>query len=693
MIIIILVVAFLGTIIFEWGMNYLGLRGSSPIIFAKVNGREITPQEYEAVVNRQLENMKEQNKGKEIDEQSIQQVREQVWNSLVSKILLEQEADKMGIKVTEQEVSDWVTKSPETLPEWLKKFFIDSTGFRADIFEQALNDKRPEIKKFWVEVEEALRETLLQSKMQSVIVSSIIIPDGEVLQKYKDENINFNFDYILLDVNTITDTIYNVVTENELKDYFDKHKDDFRQEEAVKFKYVTFSDSPTLEDSIFTKKELEAYLKDLRNLKIEDSTLIDFVNRNSMAPFSDAFQKPSALGKEALKFLFTAKQNDVSQLIIDQDAYKIIRLLDTQEGEETFMNAVHILVNFGTDTAAAKKKAEDLLKRAKKGEDFSELAFQNSDDPSAKQNKGDLGWFGKGAMVKEFEEACLGGKPGEILGPVKTQFGFHIIKIIEKSKKEFKVAEIKKSVKAGSGTKGIVKSKAEEFYKRVDKGEIFDSVAKSMNISAMSTPEVVKNGFIPGAGSNKSLLNFAFEHKVNALNKPIKVQGGIAVYQTIEKIPEGYKNFDSVKIVSVKPKVVNDKKMEKLMQIAGDMKNKIQNQDLNSLKNEFPLYSVLAVDSMTVSKPFASLGQDYALTNVLIDMKPGEISAPIKSSRGVYLVKMKNITPYNQQDFLSKSSDLKKQMFSTRQQSAFNEWLQSLQTKADIVDNRDMFYN
>jgi len=94
-------------------------------------------------------------------------------------------------------------------------------------------------------------------------------------------------------------------------------------------------------------------------------------------------------------------------------------------------HARHILIESGTDDAAALKKAEGLLARAKAGEDFAKLAAENSDDPGSKGQGGDLGWSTREAFVKPFADALFGMQQGEIVGPVKTQFGYHIIRLEE----------------------------------------------------------------------------------------------------------------------------------------------------------------------------------------------------------------------------------------------------------------------
>lgn len=695
-IIIFLIIAFVGLIVFEWGMNYMGLRGGGDAnTFGKVNGEDITYQQYEQVLQQQVENMRQQNNGKDIDDATMDQMKEQVWNSLVQQTLVKQEIAKLGIKVSDAEILDVIYNHPEQLPDPIRKNFIDSTGaFNVEFYQQALGMKTKEATTFWNQVEAYMRENLLNEKLQNNITASVLITENDVLQKYKDDNIKAGFQYAFLDLNAVTDTNLFTPSNDELKSYYDNNKDKFKQEEAVKFKYVLFSDAATLEDSNSLKKQMDLLVRDIKDAKVEDSTLIKLVNDNSSAPFSDAWQKPSTIGQSgrlALNFLFDAKPGDISSVLIDNDAYKLIKLLDVKDGEDTYVNASHILINFGTDTAAAKRQAEDILKRAKAGEDFSKLAMELSQDPSAKQNSGDLGWFTKGTMVKEFEEATLNGTVGSIIGPVKTQFGFHIIKIKNKSKKEFKFAEIKKAVTAGQRTKDIARKKAQEFLADVQNGAIMDSLAKQMQIMAFPTTEVSKGGFVPGAGQNKSLIEFGLDNKKGKLYGPVKMQGGYGVYLITDKIAEGYKNFDSVKVTLVKPLVVQKKKFEYLEKVVTEMKTKIVGGDLVSLKALYPQYAYETSDTVSYSKPDAKIGMDYPLYNRVMTMKAGEISEPIKGQRGFYIAKLNWITPFDQNDYIVKSTEIRKQLLTQKKQQVVQDWLTNLTNNAKIEDHRDKY--
>lgn len=694
-IIVFLIIAFVGLIVFEWGMSYTGLKGGDRVAFGKVNGEEITYQEYERVLQQQIETMRQQNGNKDIDDATLEQLKEQVWNSLVQQTLTKQEIDRLGIKVTDNEILDFIYNRPEQLPDAIKRNFIDSTGvFNTDFYQQALGMKTKEATQFWTQVEQYMREVLLSEKIQTYITASVIVSEEDVLQKYKDENIKASFKYAFLDVNSVTDTNAFQVSEDEMKTYFNEHKEEFKQEEAVKFRYVVFSDAPTIDDSNSIKKQMEFLVKDMKLAKLEDSTLIKLVNENSTVPFKADFQKPNtigATGKGALNFLFNAKPDSVSNVIIDQDGYKVIRFIESKEGDDLYVNASHILINFGTDTAAAKKQAEEILKRAKNGEDFDKLAFELSQDPSAKQNNGDLGWFTKGAMVKEFEDAAMNGSVGSITGPVKTQFGFHIIKVKAKSKKEFKFAEIRKPVTAGQRTKDIARKKAQEFLADVENGAILDSLAKNMMIPVYNTPEISKGGFVPGAGQNKNIIEFGLTNKKSKLYGPAKIQGGYGVYLITDKIAEGTKNYDSIKVTLIKPKIAQIKKFTYLQKFAADIKSKVTGGDILGLQTAFPQYVFGTADSVSFAKPDAKISMDYPLYNAVFSMKPGEISNPIKGTRGYYVAVLNWITPFDQNDYVVKQTDIRKQLLGTKKQQAVQEWMTNLTNNAKIEDNRDKY--
>lgn len=692
LIIIILIIAFLVTIVFEWGMNYMGMGGQSDA-FGKINSQEISYKEFDRIVQQQIEQTRQNDNTAEIDDATMKSIRDNVWNSLISQSITQQAIEDFGIKVSDKEILDWINR-PETLPEPIKRNFMDSTGvFNIAYYQQALNMKNKEATQFWSQVENYLRETLQSQKLQAILTEGAVISEADVLEKYTDDNIYANFDYVLLDLNTLTDSSQFSVNDADLKKYYDEHKNDFKQEESVMLRYVDFKEVSTAEDSAFVLKQIEGLKNELKTVQEEDSALIKFVNENSTVKWNPEFVKPSDFDKSGIAFLNSAKPGDVSDVLITQTGYKLLKLLETKESPDLFVNASHILINFeGKDTAEAKRIAQDAFNRVKNGEDINELAYELSEDPSAKQNKGDLSWFKKGAMVKEFEEAAFSGNVGDVVGPVKTSFGFHVIKIQGKSNKEYKVAQIVKDVKPSSKSKDLIRKKAEDLYADLEKGQNIDSLAKKNNLQVSNSPFIKKDDPIPGLGINKKITNFVFENKVNSNSEPVKTQTGWAVYRIVDKISEGYQSFDSIKVTLIKPKVINEKKFQILSGIANELEGKIVNGDINSIRNDASQYTFSTADSVKVSKPDAQIGQDYALTHAIFKMKPGEISKPVKGAKGYYIVKLNWISEFSEQDYLLKAPEIKKGLLSSKRQSIVSEWLTKMQNNAEIIDNRDKYF-
>ncbi|MCI0449044.1 MAG: peptidylprolyl isomerase [Chlorobi bacterium] len=689
-ILIILILAFLATIVFEWGMDYLGLRGGVVTELGSVNGQEVKYADFENQVNFAIEQQKQQT-GEDPDETVIQLIRDQVWEQMISQILAEQEIKRLGIQVTNQEILNWVYNSPQTLPEPIKRNFIDSTGqFNMAVYQQALATKTPEVQKFWAQVEDYLRQTLLSQKLQSVITATVRVTEGEVLQKFKDENILANFDYIFLDVNSIQDNQV-LISEEDLKSYYEKNKENFKRDESVKLRYVLFPDQATMDDTILTEKQLRVLVKELKKFNPADSTTWSVVNDYSLSKYENKFFKPNEISSEVAGYLFKEAKDSISDVIKASDGFHIVKLLDTKEGEDVFVNASHILINFETDTAGAKLKAEQLLQRLKNGEDFAKLSADNSDDPGNKFVGGSLGWFTKGAMVKEFEDAVMGGNIGEVKGPVKTQFGYHLIKINDRQKKEFKFADIKMIVKSSSKTRDAARKQAEDFAYVTRKGN-FDEEVKKLGLQITEIPNfITKGSFIPGTGQNKSVTKFGMDEKKGAISDPMKVQNGYAVYMIADKVPAGYISFEEIKGTQLLLSVKVEKKLDFLKQRAEELKGKITG-NLSSINTLDTNIKVQSTDSVSVSKPNPLIGTDFDFNNTVFKIQAGQISDPIRTNRGYFIVHMKSITQFDQNKYQQDYEIIKSGILTQKKQTILQDWITELKDKAVIVDNRDKFY-
>lgn len=195
-----------------------------------------------------------------------------------------------------------------------------------------------------------------------------------------------------------------------------------------------------LSDTVPEDKKAEVYKKDSIIKEAAESLLIikslskqaesaGIVNEDNLA-WSAELYKSRARMEQLLAY---EQEKVLSRVNWDAAANEVYIADESKFYQDERVNASHILVKTGTRSEAeAKKIAESLLAKAKGGADFAELAKESSEDPSASRNSGNLGYFTRGQMVKEFEEIAFSmKKPGEISGLVKSPFGFHIIKLHE----------------------------------------------------------------------------------------------------------------------------------------------------------------------------------------------------------------------------------------------------------------------
>ena len=203
--------------------NILENFGGRSMNVGVINGEEITYQDFISFLDRARENQRNQT-GQDVPDDQMDQFRDQVWDAIVTQKLTEQQLAKMGLFVSEQEILD-VVLGPNP-PEFLKQNFIDSLGvFNRQLYEAAIFD--PNNKEVLLQVEEIVKQQLLNDKLQSFLLASVTVSEGEIKRRFVDQNIKMNAEYVLIDVNMIPDTLVEV-TDSDLRKYYnenlDKHK-------------------------------------------------------------------------------------------------------------------------------------------------------------------------------------------------------------------------------------------------------------------------------------------------------------------------------------------------------------------------------------------------------------------------------------------------------------------------------------
>ena len=691
-----LLIAFLITIIFEWGMDYLGMSGGGQDVVGSVNGKKITYKDFSELLKTLSDNQKTQS-GKEPDESQLKQLREQVWQTIVTQDLVEKEINRLGLTVTDQELVDWVRG--DNPPEDLRRNFVDSTGqFRKDLYEQFLSNPNQFIRdpegreqdygtRWLADYEKNLRQRRLQEKLQSIILASVRVPEGEVRQRFMDQNIRYDASYALFDASTLVKDSAVQVTEADLRSYYDENTDQFKVEATRTLKYVLFPEKATAADSSARQRDIEDAAAKARS----GDDFLELVGMYSDRPDTGAYFNPGELSPTLEGALASAKVGDVVGPVVDADGYHLLKVLGEKKADHEFIRASHILFPVaGPDSNAVKAEAQSVAKSARQGKDFAQLAREYSKDPSGARG-GDLGWFTKGRMVPAFENAAFKARVGEVVGPVRTQFGLHIIKVTGRDARALKIAQVVAKIEPSSQTKNDIFERARDFAYNARESE-FAKEAQQTGVEVKEGQVQDKGGVIPGLGVNESVTRWAFKNKTGTVSEPYTIGNGLAVFFIADAKEAGVKPFNEVK-ESIRPATLRKLKIDKTMQMAADLRSKLAPSDsLTKVEQIDPAVKVQHTGPFSLAGAVPGIGRDLNFMGAVSGLKPGQISPAVRGVRGAYLIQLLTKTDFDSSAFASQKEMLTSRLTQEKRQRVLTDWLAKLKEKADIVDDREKFF-
>ncbi|MFC2136477.1 peptidylprolyl isomerase, partial [Bacteroidota bacterium] len=463
-----------------------------------IDGYEVTYQEFAALLER-ARTAQQQQTGQDIDESQMEYFRNQVWDALVTEKIVEKKMKEFGINVTDEEIRDALL-GPEP-PEFLKQNFIDSTGtFNREMYETALFD--PRNREILLQVEDAVSQQKMQEKLQNMLFAAISVSNNEIEQKFIDQTFKMDAQYAVININSVEDSTIQV-TDADIEEYYNSNLEDYKREPQRKLKYVLFQKKPSQGDSVGIKNNLNAIVD---RLKQDTASFKTYVEIYSDQPYSLDTAGLSVIPQNARIPLTNGKRGEIIGPVLTYQGYIVYRLVDRFRSNETFVRASHILIKSGNDDVAALQKAQSIYMQLINGADFAELAAENSEDAANAANGGDLGWFGRGQMVGEFEDACFNGRIGVVQRPLKTSFGYHIIKVTDKTNLKYVYEKIINKIDASATTIDKLYNDGSDFSYLADKNG-FESEADLLNYEILETNFFkADNNVIPGLGSNKALI-------------------------------------------------------------------------------------------------------------------------------------------------------------------------------------------
>ena len=351
------------------------------------------------------------------------------------------------------------------------------------------------------------------------------------------------------------------------------------------------------------------------------------------------------------------------------------------------------------DSIDAKDLATELVEKAKSNEEFASLANQYTMDPSNQGTKGgDLGWFKKGRMVKPFEEAAFQASKNQIIGPVMSRFGYHIIHVRDKridknGDNEVLASHILIKIDISPSTLSNLRRNATLFsYDAQDNG--FDSAAKDYSLSISKVEKLsVDDLVIKSLGNLRSAVRFAFNNKVNTVSEILENDQYFVLCVLDSIIPEGIKAINDVEsqiiaiIKNEKAKIATLEETNKLLiDISSGEKN------LSDLvKSQKGLDGVIK-ETKKLSQGFSSIGRSNYVTGAVSSAPIGKIIGPVETNQGYAILQVHEKSDFDSTAFIAQKDQIGKNLFSKRQSQFFQAWISNLKDKAEIIDNRNFYF-
>jgi peptidylprolyl isomerase/peptidyl-prolyl cis-trans isomerase D len=676
---------------FNKNVNYVG----------EVNGEPITREEF----GQEVELFRSRTGGRSTNSQNVNNA----WNSLVREKIYQTQLEKSGIVVGEKDVWDAIVSqiAAQNNPQFMNEAGLFSEE-KLKEYIATLKDNSEEDEAgaaawiSWLNYENSIKKNLEQNTYNQLVRSGLgsTLKEGE--RKYFYDNVSVDVDYVFVPFNSIPDSLV-TVTRDDVKEYIMSHKKDFTVPESRDIQFVQFEVKATEEDEAQIRKELLEMIDDREeysNAAKANVTLTGFKNAVDMAqfnsdnesdtPYDNSFYTRDQLPKILADSLFDKNVGEVFGPYKDQGYYKLSKILSVKQIPDS-VKASHILIPYvGSGSAdasetrteeEAKKVADSVLAVVERdGSKFAELAGQLSSDLVSGQKGGDLGWFVYRTMIPEFRDYSFENEVGD-MGVVKSQFGFHVIRIDDQKNRQrtVQVGTFSRRIDPSEKTENEVFEKAETFASELTAGGNINDVAKEYDVLVKPVLNLeVFDDNIAQLGSQRQIVRWAFDEntEVNDI-KRFDTDNGYVVAVLNKKNKAGLSDRGQ----DVRAILMKEKKAELI-------KERSTGATLEEIAQQNNTEKRVARAVSNTSPVFAGSGRFVDLAGVVTALEDNVLTRDLVGESGVmYAIVTKKTLPTELQNYSGNKKEIERSMVSRSMQI-----YEAIKDNSDIEDNRSVFY-
>ncbi|WP_422861683.1 peptidylprolyl isomerase [Flagellimonas sp. W118] len=626
-----------------------------------------------------------------------------VYDQELRKTILEQQFEDLGIDVESDQIVEYVkTSGYAQIPD-----FQDENGFfNEEVFRSAIADWKandPLRYDAWLQDEQRIIQLAKERMYFNLIKGGVGATLTEGKFDYNIANEKVDIQYVRVPYSSIADSTIQV-SKDDIQAYISQHQDDFKQEKARDIRFVYFEEKASGDDESKVREDVVNLIED-KVTNAADTTYTEkqfrnsqdmtaFLDRNSDSKFDTIYKSKNQLPAVVADTLMTLGVGEVYGPYRDGNFFKVSKMMDIKP--EGSVKSSHILFAFeGAERAAptitrtkeeAEEEAKKMLVEAKKADaNFAELARENSDDPTAVQRSGDIGYFQESnlGLAEAYRNFLFSNDLNEI-GMVETPFGFHVIKIDDKQD-IVQVATLSREIEPSEETINTLFTDATKFeMASIDaEPENFGDIARESNYTVRPVNRIKEmDENLPGLSAQRGVVQWTFndDTKVGDI-KRFNINNGYAVVQLTKKYKEGLMSTEDAS-ASALPKIRKERKAQQIISA-----NQGKALDAVAADNNVSLSNASALTLKSPTIPGA--GREPLVVGTAFALAQDATSSLVEGETGVFIVKVtKKEEAPNVDNFSTYANTLKTNAANQVNNAVYN----ALKEGAEIEDKRATFY-
>jgi peptidyl-prolyl cis-trans isomerase D len=548
-----IIIAFVGLMVFAWGMDITGASGTAATggELGRVNGEPISYEEWNLTYRNLFEQQQRQQPGQPITAAVSRQIEEAAWEQLVTQKLVNQELRRRNIDVTETEIRQAARFSPP--PEFMNnQMFLTNGQFDPNKYAAFLASPSVD-NNMLLQLEAYYRDVIPRSKLFYQITSGTYIPDSELWRIFRDARETATVKFIAIDPDRVVQDAAVTVPQREIEKYYKDHREDFKRPASARIRYLTINRAPTADDTAAALSRAQrvraAAVTDFAKAASAESA--DSVSRAKGGLFGPLRRGATVPAFEQAAFALPVGQ--VSEPVLSQFGYHIIKVNSRKSDEE--IDVSHILIPIERTQANDERLLDlaDSLETLGETMNLTEVAKRMNlrvregsiDDrapflPPVGAADDAAQWaFREGAEINE-------------VSPVfETPTAYYIVELVSRTEEgvpELKqvTPEIERTLKL---QKKIEQAKpfARNLLERIRGGQSIDAAAASLKLAAQNAGPFTRLEFVPGMGRANAAVGAAFGMKPGQVSDVIEAENMLFIVQLLEKKEANRQEFEAQK--------------------------------------------------------------------------------------------------------------------------------------------------